>query len=75
MWERIFSNKINYFAFKSSCSSDADEGDFSIDPSGSGTGPVKAVREKERRQANNVRERYVNWAIFKFIFFFKKRLV
>lgn len=68
--KRIFFNNINYFAFKSSCSSDADEGDFSIDPSGSGTGPVKAVREKERRQANNVRERYVKMGNF-FFFFFK----
>lgn len=35
-----------------SCSS-ADEGDSNIDPT------HKAIREKERRQANNVRERYV----------------
>lgn len=35
-----------------SCSS-ADEADNLIDPT------HKAVREKERRQANNVRERYV----------------
>lgn len=36
----------------SSCSSNADEDEID-DPSN------KAVREKERRQANNVRERYV----------------
>lgn len=35
-----------------SCSS-ADEGDCNLDPT------HKAIREKERRQANNVRERYV----------------
>lgn len=37
-----------------SCSS-ADEGDSNIDPT------HKAIREKERRQANNVRERYVTY--------------
>lgn len=68
--QQNFFNKKNYFAFNSSCSSDNDEGDFSIDPSGSGTGPVKAVREKERRQANNVRERYVKWANFRLFFYF-----
>lgn len=40
---------INFFL--NHCSSNAD--DDEIDPSN------KAVREKERRQANNVRERYV----------------
>lgn len=35
-----------------SCTS-ADEGENNIDPT------HKAIREKERRQANNVRERYV----------------
>lgn len=41
------------YLFNNSCSSNADEDEID-DPSN------KAVREKERRQANNVRERYVN---------------
>lgn len=56
LYENIMKNKKkNYlFCLKNfvSCSS-ADEGDSNIDPT------HKAIREKERRQANNVRERYV----------------
>lgn len=51
--QKLFFSK---FCALVSCSS-ADEGDSNIDPT------HKAIREKERRQANNVRERYVNWAL------------